>query len=245
LQARDQVAADPVGKQEALLWITKAWLYEQKSREFGREVGGPENVTQPVIDDTRVNIGAIARGFDPYVGGIGGGKGTFSLQWMDKKSVRGAFVSESGTRTFRVFGESTGEGVIEFLFVVAGEDEGIEVVMKRKRSGTRIYGEGRAEILGNLWMEKGVMPEVKGESVPSSYAGRSGRSRLSIRLGWKPSGHVEGFLYLDRWQGGGPGVKGAKVPAMWFLKKAGANPVSWTGTAIYLNGYEERLSITK
>lgn len=266
LQASDQVAAEPVGKQEALLWIAKAWLYEQKSREFGSVVGGPENVNQPVIDDTRVNIGPIARGFDPYIGGVGGAKGTFALQWVDEKSVRGAFASESGMKTFRVFGESTEEGVIEFLFVVAGADEGIEVVIKRKRSGIRTYWEGSAEVLGDLWMEKVVMPEGKGELIRSDYEGRSGRSRLSMNLGWKPSGHVEGvwtdqragvpsplhglkyvegFLYLDRWQGGGPGVEGATVPAMWFLKKAGTNPVNWTGTAIYLNGYEERLSFAK
>ncbi len=266
MQARDLIAAEPVGKQEALLLITKAWLYEQKSRELGREVGGPEYASQPLIDDTRVHIGPIAKGFEPYRGKVGESGGVFALQWMDAKSVRGSFASADLAKTFRVFGDVVEEGVIEFLFVTSGDDEGTEVKMEKKREGERVFWEGRAEMLGKITMEEVVMAVREGEVIESTYRGKTGRTKIALRLRWSPDGKIRGawaesgsgvsselrglnyepgFLYLDRWENGGGEGDEATVSAMWFLKKSKSQEGSWSGKVIHLNGYEEVVSFSK
>ena len=269
LEARDQVAPEPVGRQEILYLMAKAWLFEKKSSALRAEMGGPDSVNQPVIDDTRVDIGPVGNGFDLYAGEVGGSKGLFALQWLDEKRVRGGFASNDGLQTFRVFGDSSVNGVIEFLFVKAGADKGMEAKLEKVVKDSGEVWSGESAVLGVVKMER--IPLVDDVEEPekvtkSSYEGRSGRTRLAIQLEWRPSDRVtgqwtdfrsgvpsdldglnyaEGQLFLNRWEGGGPGVAGAKVRAMWFLAKKGTNPVTWKGTAIYLNGFEEEVSFSK
>lgn len=266
MQARDVVAAEPVGRQEALYLMAKAWLFEKKSRELKDEIGGPDNSNQPVIDDSRVHVGPVNQEFIPYLGEVGGSKGAFALQWFDEKSVRGGFASYNGRKSYRVFGDNSTDGVIEFLFVEPGADEGIEVKVKKSRKDGAVLWSGHSDLLGDIFIRKIGIPAEAGESRDSSYEGTSGRTRLAVGLGWKSSGHVsgvwtdhrsgvpseltgfnyeEGRLFLNRWQNGGPDQKDASPWAMWFLSKTSTNPVTWKGKAIYLNGYEEEVVLTK
>lgn len=266
LQARDLVAAEPVGRQEVLFLMAKAWLFEKKSREFKDEIGGPENSNQPVIDDSRINVGPVNMAFTPYLGEVGGSKGAFALQWVDEKSVRGGFASHNGLKSYRVFGDNSKEGVIECLFIESGADEGIEVKVKKSRENGLVLWSGHSELLGDIFIRKIAIPAEAEGVRHSSYEGKSGRSQLAVTLGWKSSGHVsggwadlgsgipsdmtgfnyeEGRLFLNRWKDGGPSEKGASPWAMWFLSKTGTNPVTWKGKAIYLNGYEEEVELTK
>lgn len=266
LQARVQVAPEPEAKREALFWIARAWLYEQKEGELKKELDGADNFTPVVIDDVRINVEPLEFPATIYPGEMAGKKGCFALQWTEDEAVRGAFVSNDGQKVFRLFGDNSERGVVKFFCIEAGADSGLELVVRKSSENGRLVWSGGSEKLGAVKMTKAGAAQGRREGRPATYEGSSGTTKLRIGLEWAEAGTVtgswmdvgsgvpgdfvglnyeEGRLYLDRWEEDGRDVEGGIVKAMWFLKKTGGNPVTWTGTAVYFNGYTEQISFTK
>lgn len=265
LQARAQVAAEPKEKREALFWMARAWLYEQKSRELKEVLGGAENFTPIVIDDPRVNVLPLDFPASIYSGEMSGKKGCFALQWTEDEGVRGAFVSDDEATVYRLFGDNSEKGVVKFLCIPSGADAGLELVVRKTSEGGKLVWSGGSEKLGAVKLQKQGEAQGRREGRPASYLGSAGKAKLRIGLEWAEAGTVtgswldqssgipgdllglnyqEGRLYLDRWQEAGD-VEGGVVVSMWFLRKTSGKPVTWAGTAVSLNGYVEEVSFTK
>lgn len=266
LQARAQVAPEPELKREALFWMVRASLYEQKGSELKKALGGADNFSPVVIDDVRINLEPLDIPASIYPGEMAGRKGCFALQWTEDEAVRGAFVSDDGQKIFRLFGDNSERGVVKFLCLGTGADSGEELVVRKSSGNGKLVWSGGSGTLGVVKMAKAGDAQGRREGRPAAYDGSSGETNLRMGLEWAEVGTVtgswmdkgsgvpgefvglnyaEGRLYLDRWEEVGDDAERGIVKAMWFLKKTSENPVTWEGVAVYLNGYTEEVGFTK